>query len=31
MWGLIGRAVLVSVATTIVRVVLTHSFKKKKP
>ena len=30
MWAYLGRAVLVSVATTVVRVLVTHSFRKRK-
>ena len=30
MWGYLGRAVLVSVATTVIRVLILHSFRKKR-
>lgn len=30
MWAYLGRSVLVAVATTVVRVIVMHSFRKKR-
>lgn len=30
LWAMLGRALLVSVATTVVRVLVTHSLRKKR-